>query len=83
MFIIQPNELKDYIEYIQEIKSETDFIEVKTAQKGCTKKLYDTLSSFSNKSGGGIIIFGLDENKDFEIVGVYDPNDLQNQVTNR
>ncbi len=83
MFIIQPNELKDYIEYIQEIKSETDFIEVKTAQKGCTKKLYDTLSSFSNKSGGGIIIFGLDENKDFEIVGVYDPNDLQKQVTNR
>lgn len=83
MFVIQPNELKDYIEYIQEIKSETDFIEVKTAEKGCTKKLYDTLSSFSNKSGGGIIIFGLDENKDFEIVGVYDSDDLQKQVTNK
>lgn len=83
MFIIQADELKDYIRYIQEIKSETDYIEVKAAEKGCTKKLYDTLSSFSNKSGGGIIIFGLDENKDFEIVGVYDPDDLQKQVTNK
>lgn len=78
-----PQELKDYVKYIQEIQSETEDIEVKAANQGCPKRLYDTLSSFSNKSGGGVIIFGLDESKSFEVVGVYDPNDLQKQVTNQ
>ncbi|WP_367116031.1 RNA-binding domain-containing protein [Clostridium sp.] len=40
-------------------------------------KLYDTLSSFSNKPGGGIIILGIDENRDYDVVGIYDPEDIQ------
>ena len=78
-----PQELNDYINYIQQIQTETDNIEVKAAHNGCPKRLYDTLSSFSNKSGGGIIIFGLDESKAFFPVGVYDPDDLQKQITNQ
>lgn len=41
------------------------------------------MSSFSNRVGGGVIIFGLDEERNFEIVGVYDTNDLQKQVINQ
>lgn len=74
-------ELKEYVSYIQSIQAETDSIEVKTAHIGCPKKLYDALSSFSNKSGGGIIIFGLSEEDEFEVLGVYNANDLQKKVT--
>lgn len=44
------------------------------------KKCYDTFSSFSNKYGG-IIIFGINEENDFRVEGVYDLNDLQKRVT--
>lgn len=55
---------------------------MKSAAKGCPK-LYDTLSSFANRSGGGIIIFGIDENKDYDVTGIYDADDLQKQVKNQ
>ncbi|MDR1158166.1 MAG: putative DNA binding domain-containing protein [Oscillospiraceae bacterium] len=61
-------------------KCETQTLEVKAAHLGCPSKLFDTLSSFSNQDGGGIIIFGVDEKSDYEIVGVYDPQDLQHRV---
>ena len=42
--------------------------------------MYDTLSAFSNQDSGGVILFGLDERKNFEAVGVYDVHDLQKRV---
>ena len=62
-------------------KAEEQTIEVKSANKGCPKRLYDTLSSFSNQDSGGILLFGLDEMQDFNVVGVYDLQDLQKKVT--
>lgn len=62
-------------------KAEEQTIELKTAQAGCPKRLYDTLSSFSNQDSGGILVFGIDENTAFQVVGVYDPQDLQKKVT--
>ena len=74
-------ELLVLIKKIQEIKAESQTVEVKLAHNGCPKRLYDTLSSFSNQDGGGIIVFGLDEKQGFEAVGVYDLQDLQKSVT--
>lgn len=74
-------ELLILIKKRQEIKAESQTIEVKSAHNGCPKRLYDTLSSFSNQDGGGIIVFGLDEKQGFEAVGVYDLQDLQKSVT--
>ena len=74
-------ELLILIKKIQEIKAESQNIEVKSAHNGCPKRLYDTLSSFSNQDGGGIIIFGLDKRQGFEVVGVYDLQDLQKSIT--
>lgn len=62
-------------------KAEGQTIEVKAAHDGCPKRLYDTLSSFSNQDNGGTIVFGLDEKQDFAPVGVYDLQDLQKSVT--
>ena len=74
-------ELLVLIKKIQEIKAESQTVEVKSAHNGCPKRLYDTLSSFSNQDGGGIIVFGLNEKQGFEAVGVYDLQDLQKSVT--
>jgi ATP-dependent DNA helicase RecG len=75
-------ELLDLIKDIQSFKSEFDHVELKAGHKGSPKVL-DTLSSFSNKVGGGIIFFGIDENEDYSIVGVYDIADLQKRIMNQ
>lgn len=41
-------ELNDLIKQIIKTKAESQTIEVKAAHKGTPKRLYDTLSSFSN-----------------------------------
>lgn len=70
-------ELNDLVKHIIKTKAESQIIEVKAAHKGTPRRLYDTLSSFSNQDSGGIIAFGLDESLGFEHVGVYDLQDLQ------
>lgn len=72
-------EILDIIKAMQTAKSEINNIEAKAAKEGCPKKLYDTISAFSNKSGG-VIIMGVDEENGFEICGVYDAADLQKRV---
>lgn len=67
-------------------QTETITLEVKSAKKGKPEKIFDTISSFANTIGG-IILFGIEEIKkknttSFEIVGVYDANDLQKNITN-
>lgn len=61
-------------------KCEHQHIELKKASGGTPTKLYDTLSSFSNQLGGGTLIFGIDEEADYRVVGVYDAQDLQKKV---
>ena len=73
---------KDLLGLIQQIrknKSEDNRIEIKKAAGGCPK-IYDTLSSFSNQSGGGIIVFGIDQDNEFDLCGVYDADDLQKNI---
>ena len=72
-------ELVKLIEDIQLKKAESNYIEVKSARNGCPK-IFDTLSSFSNQQNGGTIIFGVDENEDFNVCGVYDAADLQKKI---
>lgn len=67
---------------IQSIKSELPEVEIKAAAGGCPK-VFDSLSSLANQSGGGTIIFGIDEDHDFQTCGVYDTDDLMVQITNQ
>lgn len=78
---MQIEELEKLVDKIQRLQCEMQTIELKAANKGCPTRLYDTLSSFSNQDEGGIIIFGLDENKNYAAVGIYDAQDLQKKVT--
>ena len=47
-------ELLEKLNFIQKMKCETQTLELKSAEKGCPKRLYDSLSSFSNQDEGGI-----------------------------
>ena len=77
---MQADELKRMALNIKALKTESQTIELKTANQGCPTRLFDTLSSFSNQDDGGVIIFGIDESEDYAIKGVYNPQDLQKKV---
>ena len=76
------DELLQLIADVQQHKSETDSIEIKTAQGGVPKRLYEPLSAFANRPGGGVVLFGLDEAQQFRVVGVRDAHQIQTEVAN-
>jgi len=78
---MQWDELVSLINRIKEQKCEMQEIEVKAAENGCPQRLYNTLSSFSNQDNGGVIVFGISEDKNYNTVGVYNTQDLQQKVT--
>jgi ATP-dependent DNA helicase RecG len=78
--IMQTEELVILVKKIKKHQCEMQNIEVKAAENGCPTRLYNTLSSFSNQDDGGIIVFGISENLNFDVVGVYDAHDLQKKV---
>ena len=73
-------ELLQLVKKITFEKCEKQNLELKKAAGGTPSKLYDTLSSFSNQHDGGIIIFGIDEENEYDVIGVYDAQDLQKKV---
>jgi len=78
-FVLE-EELIQLVKKLTSDKCESQHIEIKRALKGTPSKLYDTLSSFSNQLGGGIIVFGIDEDAGYEVTGVYDAQKLQKKV---
>lgn len=73
-------ELVQLVKRITDQKCEKKYLEIKKASDGTPTKLYGTLSSFANQPFGGIIIFGIDENDGYKVVGVYDAQELQKKV---
>ena len=73
-------ELYETLFIIQKMRCETQTLELKSAEYGCPKRLYNTLSSFSNQDDGGMIVFGIDEEKNYKETGVYDAQDIQKKI---
>ncbi|NCN82750.1 MAG: hypothetical protein GW947_02170 [Candidatus Pacebacteria bacterium] len=64
-------------------KTETDNVEFKDARGGFPSSCWKSISSFSHKPGGGIIVFGIYEDRDsgkIEIVGGLDLAFLQEKI---
>lgn len=76
-------ELIQLVYDVQKNKCESNTLELKKASKDCPKKLYDTLSSFSNQDEGGIILFGIDETDNYAISGVEDAQKLQKSINEK
>lgn len=67
-------ELLQQLKFIQNMKCETQTLELKSAEKGCPTRLYDSLSSFSNQDSGGIIVFGVDEAQALQLMTLQSEN---------
>jgi ATP-dependent DNA helicase RecG len=65
------DELRQLIAAVQYHQSELASVEVKAARGGTPRRLYETLSAFASRTGGGVL-FRLDEASDFLIVSVGD-----------
>ena len=78
---METSALLDLVRQIRQYQCEFQTVEVKTATQGTPKRLYDTLSSFSNQDDGGTIVFGLNEKNGFEITGVFDVQTLQHDLS--
>jgi len=80
VFVIQKEELIALVGRVHAYQCEMQTVEIKSAHSGCPTKLFDTLSSFSNQDSGGVVLFGVAEAEGYEVLGVYDPQDLQQRV---
>jgi ATP-dependent DNA helicase RecG len=65
---------------VQSRQSELNNVEVKAARGGTPQRLYEPLSAFANHTGGGVLVFGLNEKTSFEVVGVGNPQRLQEEI---
>ena len=77
---MQEEALRDLVSAVRRQGTERQNVELKAAHDGFPKRIYDTLSSFSNQDDGGIIIFGVSERPNYEVVGVYDPESVQRKI---
>ena len=74
-------ELFELIAEVRQFQSELDDVEVKLAQGGTPKRLFEPLSAFANRTDGGVILFGLDERRNFKVIGVGDAHRLQEEIS--
>lgn len=60
---------------------ELEGVEAKAAHNGTPLDLYKPVSAFANHTGGGVLLFGLDEDAGFKVVGVGNPRKLQEDLS--
>ena len=77
---MREEELINLVRKVQKRQTEFQTIELKAAAVDFPKRIYDTLSSFSNQDEGGIIIFGVSEKDGYDITGVYDVENAQRKA---
>lgn len=73
-------ELQGLIRSLQEYRTDLVHIEAKRARSDLPKRLWETLSAFSNTPGGGVLILGLDETSGFSASGVQNPKKLMQDL---
>ena len=64
-------------------KTETNSVEFKDARGGLSKSVWKSISAFSHKPGGGIIVFGIIEDRDkqeIKIIGTDILDNLQEKI---
>ena len=74
------SELRDLIGHLRLVKADLTHVEAKSAESELPKRLWQTISAFSNTRGGGALILGLSEEDDFRVVGVKNPNRIQQDL---
>jgi len=73
-------EALELIEAVRTGQIEDATVEAKKARSKLPKRLYEALSAFANRTGGGAIIFGLDESQGYAVKGVRDAQQIQTEL---
>lgn len=77
---MREEELINLVRKVQKRQTEFQTIELKAAGVDFPKRIYDTLSSFSNQDDGGTILFGVSEKDAYEVTGVYNIENAQKKA---
>jgi len=75
------SEILRHIVDLRRHHGELEGVEAKAARTGTPPDLYKPLSAFANRQGGGVLLFGLDEDSGFKVVGVGNPRKLQEDLS--
>lgn len=70
-------ELDETLRQLRIHGAETPGVEAKRARAELPKRLWETLSAFSNTPGGGVLLLGVDEGARFAVTGIEDAAKLQ------
>ena len=62
------DELRELIDILRRFDGDLRHVEAKRAERDLPRRLWETLSAFANTPEGGVIVLGLDEGADFEVV---------------
>ena len=73
-------ELLELIASLRTVETDSLHLEAKRAESDLPRRLWETLSAFSNTPGGGVLILGLDEAAGFDGVGVRNPAKMQQDL---
>lgn len=74
------SELDEILEDLRVSRAEDAHVEAKAAGGGLPRRLWETLSAFSNSRGGGVVILGVNESAGFAVTGVADPGRVQQDL---
>jgi ATP-dependent DNA helicase RecG len=69
---VTEDEVIEHIEALRGAATDTANVEAKSSGMALPKSVRETLSSFSNTSGGGVLLLGVDEKSGFAVTGVHD-----------
>ncbi len=75
------SEILRHIADLRRRHGELEGVEAKAAHSGTPADLYKPVSAFANRTGGGVLLFGLDEDAGFKVVGVGNPRKLQEDIS--
>ncbi len=74
------SEVLETIARLRDVRSDSTHVEAKTARNELPKRLWETISAFSNTRGGGTLLLGVSEEADFAITGVSNPGKIQHDL---
>ncbi len=77
---MRTDELLEVIDLLRSAGTDLRHVEAKRSRSELPKKLWQTLSAFSNSPDGGVVVLGLDEESGFEACGVDDPKKIMQDL---
>jgi len=77
---VNPTDLNQAVSELRTFGTDHQHVEAKRAESQLPRRIWETLSAFSNSPGGGLIILGLDEESGFATTGVQGARKVQSDL---